>query len=136
MWKVYNAHVYFERKSLLYGVGVSCSTFRQRVLSLCLSNSSRRYGKNLMPMYILDGSYFCMVLGFRPVLSGRGFCHFVLAIAVAGVERIQCICIFWTEVTFVWFWGFVQYFRTAVSVPSLRGTETSVRKSCTTVRAT
>ena len=84
-----------------------------------------------MPMYILNGSHFCMVLGFRAVPSGRGFCHFVLAIAVAGVERIQCICIFWTEVTFVWFWGFVQYFWTAVSVPYLRGTETSVRKSCT-----
>ena len=130
MWKVYNAHVYFERKSLLYGVKVSCSTFGQRVLSLCVSNSSRRCGKNIMPMYILEGSHFCMVLEFRSVLSDRGFCHFVLAIAVAGVERIPCICIFSTEVTFVWFWGFVQYFRTAVSVPSLRGTETSVRKSC------
>ena len=130
MWKVYHAHVYFERKSLLYGVKVSCSTFGQRVLSLCLNNSSRRCGKNIMPMYILEASHFCMVLEFCSVLSDRGFCQFVLAIAVAGVERIQWICIFWTEVTFVWFWGFVQYFRTAVSVPCLRGTETSVRKSC------
>ena len=80
----------------------------------------------MMPLYVLDRSHFCMVLGFRSVLSARGFYHFVLAIAVAGVERIQCICIFSTEVTFVWFWGFVQYFRTAVSVPYLRGTETSV----------
>ena len=72
-----------------------------------------------------------MILELCAVLTVRSFCHFVLAIAVAGVERIQCICIFWTEVTFVWFWGFVQYFRTAISVPCLRGTETSVRKSCT-----
>ena len=115
----------------MYGVGVSCSTFGQRVLSLCLSNCSCRYRKNIMPMYILEGSPLGMVLGFRPVLLGRGFCDFVLAIAVAGVERIQCICIFWTEFTFVWFWGFVQYFRTAVSVSCLRSTETSVQKSCT-----
>ena len=89
MWKVYNAHVYFELKSLLYNVKLSCSTFGQRVLSLCLSNSSRRCGKNIMPIYILEGSNFCVVLEFCPVLSDTGFCHFVLAIAVAGVERIQ-----------------------------------------------
>ena len=74
MWKVYNAHVYFERKSLLYGVGVSCSTFGQRFLSLCLGNSSRRCRKNTMDMYVLDGSHFCMVLGFLAVLSDSGFC--------------------------------------------------------------
>ena len=72
--KEYNAHVYFGRKSLLQGFGVSSSTFGQRFLSLCLGNSSRRCRKNTIHVYVLDGSHFCMVLGFREVLSDRGFC--------------------------------------------------------------
>ena len=41
-----------------------------------------------MPMYILDRSYFCIVLGFRAVLSVRGFCHRILEIIVTGVKKI------------------------------------------------
>ena len=74
MWKEYNAHVYFGGKSLLCGFGVSFSTFGQRFLSLCLGNGSCRCRKNAMDMYILDGSHFGMVLGFRAVRSDSGFC--------------------------------------------------------------
>lgn len=82
-------------------------------------------------MYILYTSHFWIVLGFCAVLSDRGFCYFVYAIAVASVEKTQCTYIFETDITFMWFSSVMQYFQTEVSVSGLRGTETSVRKSCT-----